>query len=559
MELLLRLGDLSGEEIARRAADPKLLEVLANDGRALAVQVGGATRWIAGEEERIYRDLSEPAHVRHVLLRHIRSHAPVSTGELAGRFGLDPAHIRSTIGSLDPGQRISRGRFRQGVDVEQWAYKPTLERIHRRTISILRKEITPCTIAEFTRFLLHWQHREGGSRLKGVEGVQECLLQMEGLALPADLWMKEVLPSRIDGFAPELVERAGAGMAWIGVGQGRLMPVTRGEASVFLPPTDASSQQGRTAAAERVLDHLRSHGASFLSDIRGETGLSLAAMNNALAELVWSGDVTNDLFGELIAVKRSSRQEVPEERMRMVGPPRDPARHRVLSAVRRAIRTTPGWQGRWSAVRVPAILGEDPEPGARIERQAAQLLARYGVVAREFLPREDLLPWAMIAGVFQRMELRGEIRRGYFVQGLSGMQFAMHGAVEEMRRVRSLPQSGRLTLVNALDPANPFGPGVPLNTPPEAAGRFSRIPSQRIGFVDGEAVALVEGHGAQLWLAEPSARLEELVRVLLLTEKSLTIETVNGDRAAREPWGGALKRMGLTREMNQAMRYEGFT
>jgi ATP-dependent Lhr-like helicase len=337
------------------------------------------------------------------------------------------------------------------------------------------------------------------------------------------------------------------------------MPVTRGEASVFLPPSGASTQPARSAAAERVLDYLRGHGASFLSDIRRETGLSLAAMNNALAELVWSGEATNDLFAELIAVKRSSRQEVPEERVRMVGPPRDPARHKVLSAVRRAIRTTPGWQGRWSAVRVPAILGEDPEPAARIDRQAAQLLARYGIVAREFLPREDLLPWAMIAGAFQRMELRGEIRRGYFVQGLSGLQFAMHEAVEEMRRVRSLPPSGRLILVNALDPANPFGPGVPLNTPPEAAGRFSRIPSQRVGLVDGEAVALAEGHGAQLWIADPSERLEELVRALLQTEKSLTIETVNGDRAASEPWGGKLKRLGLTREMDQAMRYEGFT
>lgn len=559
MELLLRLGDLSAEEIARRVADPKLLEALAGDGRARAVQVGGVTRWIAGEEERIYRDLSEPGHLRHVLLRHIRSHAPVSTSELAGRFGLDPAHIRSAIGTLDPGQRISRGHFRPGVDAEQWAYKPTLERIHRKTIAILRKEITPCTIAEFARFLLHWQHRADGSRLKGAEGIQECLLQMEGLALPADLWLHEVLPSRINGFAPELLERAGAGVAWVGVGQGRLMPVTRGDVSMFLPPSGASTRQARTSAAERVLEYLRDRGASFLSDIRGETGLSLAAMNNALGELVWSGEVTNDLFAELVAVKRSSRQEAPEERVRMVGPPRDPARHKVLSAVRRAIRTTPGWQGRWSAVRIPAILGEDPEPAARIERQAAQLLARYGIVAREFFPREDLLPWAMIAGALQRMELRGEIRRGYFVQGLSGMQFAMHEAVEEMRRVRGLPPSGRLILVNALDPANPFGPGVPLNTPPEAAGRFSRIPSQRIGFVDGEAVALVEGRGGQLWIADPSARLEELVRALLQAEKSLTIETVNGERAAREPWGGVLKRMGLTREMNQAMRYEGFT
>ena len=192
-------------------------------------------------------------------------------------------------------------------------------------------------------------------------------------------------------------------------------------------------------APGRVFRYLRENGASFLQDIRNGTNLALAALNAALAELFWSGLITNDDLSEIFALRRSVRtdEREPVEPVQVIGPHSRRRFSPVVQHARRALKEVPGWNGRWSILHHPSVLGPALTPEERIARRVDILLGRYGILAREFCRRDEVAQWAAIIGELQRREMRGEIRRGYFVQGLSGMQFALPGAVEHVRRVRT--------------------------------------------------------------------------------------------------------------------------
>jgi ATP-dependent Lhr-like helicase len=314
------------------------------------------------------------------------------------------------------------------------------------------------------------------------------------------------------------------------------------------------------------------HGASFLAEMRTGTGLSLAALQNALAELFWNGMITNDLFSEILLLKRSGRigQTVPLELVRPIIRPHSPEARRVLANARRAIRTASGSHGRWALVRTPAIEGVPLEAEERAEEHAVRLLHRHGILAREFVSREDLLPWQVIAPVLQRMEMRGEIRRGYFVEGLSGMQFALPEAAEGLERsLAPGADAQEPLLLTMVDPAVPFGPGIPLPgvVQDDAALRVARIPSSCIAFARGEPVAFCEGWGSKITLLGDGgpeqcrmvvAALAGLLRLpaSMRPFTSLTIEYINGQRPAGTAYEGVLRALGLRREMNQTLRLD---
>jgi ATP-dependent Lhr-like helicase len=318
-----------------------------------------------------------------------------------------------------------------------------------------------------------------------------------------------------------------------------------------------------------VLNFLERHGASFLADIRAGTNLSLAALNSAMAELFWNGQTTNDVAGELFQLKRSGRPDpdAPVEPVRLLGPRSRPGVGPVLRSARKAIRQVPGWSGRWSLLRHPGVMGEERTPEEQAGEHADLLLRRYGVVAREFVKREDLFPWPVLAAEFQRRELRGELRRGYFVKGLSGMQYATPATVEELRESCSLRGSEtQVVLLNACDPANPLGPGIDT---PAGFPRVTRLPGNYVVFHAGLPVLLAENYGSRLWSSRDArgALVRDAMSALLgLTRlpvhlrpvRSIHVELCNGTRPALDPLGDVLMTLGFVRDANQTMRYEGF-
>jgi ATP-dependent Lhr-like helicase len=348
----------------------------------------------------------------------------------------------------------------------------------------------------------------------------------------------------------------------------------RGNGNAFLDPPSQGAEVLLSIAARRVLEYIRKHGASFLTDIRTGTQLSLDGLNKGFAELFWAGIITNDLFAELQNVKPLPRieSEVPVERIEILDPRHNPRKAKLMHTVRKALKQVPGWSGRWSLVHLHSVLGDELSIEERSHQQAWQLLERYGVVAKEFHRREDLLPWALIAAVLNRMEMRGEIRRGYFIEGLSGMQFALPVVVEELRRLRREKScESALVLVNACDPANPYGPLINLSHNIRSAEelRFARIPSNYIVFQRGAPVLLIENYGRRLWtLAERKeeiliSALRIFLGVLQLPPnlrpvKSITIEHWDGIRPAQSPLEPALRSLGFTRDRNQTMIHERY-
>ncbi len=576
MEVLLRLGDLTEEEVAARCAgDPHaMLKILEETNRASRLTIGSVPRWVAREEYELYAQVSADPSLGKILRRYVEHHGPVPVSELSRRYRITAERVQQVTAGWADDRSMLRGRFRPpsmpGADEPQWVYRPNIERIHRQTLSLLRKEIQPCTLEEFIPFLHRWQHLDGRSRLLWDDGVDVLLGQFEGLSLPADTWERDVLLRRLPEYTPDLLYRAMGPLGWVweGAAQGRIRPFRRGNGAVFIAP-GARINEGSGEAARRIHEFLSAYGASFLSDIRTGTHLSLAAVNNGLAELFWSGAVTNDTAAEIFKLRRSRPEEsnLPLEPVRMLGPRRFAQGSPLIQRARKAVRETPGWSGRWSLLQHPGVMGPSLSPEEIAARQADVLLHRYGILAREFHQREELLSWQIIAAELQRREMRGQIRRGYFVQGLSGMQFALPDAVDLLREMRGdSASSDTVYLVNGMDPGNPYGPGIPF---PFGETTVQRTQGTYIAFDNGSPVMLMQQYGGKLWTKEGAsdalllAAMRELIGLTRLPGelrpvKHIDVEYINGLRAALEPLSELLQTIGFIRAPNQTIRYEGY-
>ncbi len=576
MELLVRVGDLSEEEVRLRVEGESsgMLAELSGDGRAVMLQHSGRPVWIAGEDRQLYARLGSDAETTKILRRYVEHHGPVTTAELAERYALTEPHVLELTSPWSSDRQMARGRFRPpsmpGAEQSQWCFKPNIERMHRQTISLLRKEIQPCSLAEFVRFALSW-HRKPASDSPLPQHVgTSCLDQLAGMALPVEVWEHYILAPRLTGNASPDFATLGAvpGYVWCGAGPGRIRVFRRGEGALFLDPPEETLLQKLGEGGRRVFEYLQQHGASFLNDIRSGGFISLPALHAALAELFWNGLITNDNPEELLQLKRSAHvdPDLPVEPVQVIGPHSRRRLAPVVQSARRALRDIPGWKGRWSILHHPAVLGEPLTLEDRVSRQVDIALSRYGILAREFLRREELLPWSVLSPELQRREMLGVVRRGYFVEGLSGMQYALPSAVEALRRVHAFPESADLVLLNACDPVNPFGPGVHL---PFAGGRNVRTPTSTIVFGNGAPILLSELNGTRLFTAPDASErtIEDALRLLVdLTRRPGTrrpfrqihVEQCNSTKPALDDAGIILERLGFVRDAGQTMRYEGF-
>lgn len=575
MELLVRLGDLSAEEVRERTEGDAegLLDALMRDGRAVRTTHTPAPLWVAGEHGPSYSRLEDDANAATVLRRYVEHHGPVTASELAARYGISRERITRSTAAWETDRTMARGSFRPpsmpGAEEPQWCYRPNLESIHRRSIMLLRREIQPCTIAEYILFARDWHRSTGRGTVLPASGVNEMLGRLSGLSLPAEFWEMHApdhcSPTPPPGPIHPLA--TAQGFVWVGDGPGRMKPVPRGEGWLFLP-TSGEPADDPGGAGARILQYLKENGASFLQDIRSGTHLALTALNDALAVLFWHGAITNDNIAELFALKRSVRtdDDRPLEPVQVIGPH---ARRRLAPVVRnarRALRDVPGWAGRWSLTDIASVRGEERGPHARIARLADILLGRYGVLTREFCRREELAPWPAIATELQRRELRGEVRRGYFIEGLSGTQFAVPEAVERIRRIRGTEHPAELVLLNACDPICPFGPGIDFPFP---GARSVRTASTWCACAGGVPVLLAELHGERLFTAPGAdpAVLREAVGLLVgLTRRpaplrpfrQIHVKTCNGSPAGTDPFAGVLSALGFVRDAGQTLRYEGY-
>ncbi len=475
-DVLRRRGDLRpGEYDEAQAA------ILLAERRALAIRFVGEERLIAAEDAGRYRDalgamppggLPEafleggPDSLRQLVLRFVKGRGPFTTAEADEHFGLV---LESLLHELERADLLVRGELRPGGSEREWCDPEVLRRLRRASLAALRREVEPAEQASFGRFLPAW-HGIGRRA-----SLREALVPLQGLALPVTLWESEVLPRRVPGYQPAWLDAlcAAGELVWVGTGLDRVAVYFREDAPLLGRPAGAPPPETAEAAAIRAA---LGRNAMFWADLLAETGLEADAALPALWELVWAGEVTNDAWTPLRA---SRRYATPSNN---------------VSSRRRFSRTRGGrvtsTQGRWSPT-------ERLFAGAPDRRALAELLLeRQGIVTRDGVRGEGIPGgYSAVYAELKDLETIGACRRGYFVEGLGGAQFALPGAVERLRELRAEDDPEPLVLA-AADPAQPYGAALPW--PRRAGARAARVAGAQVVLLGGEAVLFVERGGRTL-------------------------------------------------------------
>ena len=465
---------------------------LVSDRRAGRAVVNGQTYWVAAERAKTFVQIFPGARFEApipeveasvpqredallALVTGWMAHTgPVTAPELGDAVGLPASEVEKAMLRLEASGMVLRGRFTDAARSEtEWCERRLLARIHRLTLGKLRKQIEPVTAAQFMRWLLRWQHVAPGTQLAGERGTLEVLRQLQGFEAAANAWEGQILARRIAYYDPNVLDQLCLTGA---VGWGRLSPhpatledsaeggrrvvptsvapitfFVREDADWMIPQRAEASREemrGLSQAAREVLEFLRQRGASFFADVVRGTSKLKAEVETALWELVAAGMITADGFDNLRALIDPKRR-AGQGRGRSVRP-----RHSA---------------GRWSLL----YPGEVADRARALEAICWMLLKRYGVVFRELLTRESILPrWREVLIAFRRLEDRGQVRGGRFVSGFLGEQFAAPVAVESLRAIRQLPPSGEAMTLSAADPLNLVGILVPGERVPAVSGKL---------------------------------------------------------------------------------------
>ena len=510
-DLLRRVGDLTSDEVAERlTADveaPAALAALAAERRACEIRVAGEARWIAAEDAGRYRDAlgvmppgglpaafleEEPDALASLLRRWARCHGPFRTEEIATRHGLTAGEADAALGALETAGGLVRGELRPGGSGREWCDAEVLRRLRRASLAVLRKEIEPTEPAALARFLPQWQ-RIDAPLGRGADALRDVLTSLQGLPLPAAQWEQELLPRRLRDYSPrQLDELAASGeVVWVGAGAGaggRVALYFREDAPQLGPPAAEDPPADEAAAAMRAA---LGDGAKFWEQLLEASGLAREDAFAALWSLVWSGEATNDLFSPLRAPRRLPAARAPGGRF---GRRRAGAGRGVPSAV----------TGRWSlaaALFAPAAPEEE-----RRRAWAELLLERHGVLSRAAVLAEGHPGgFAALYPALGDLETLGSCRRGYFVAGLGGAQFAVPSAIERLRQGDALGSGPepRARVLGAADPAQPWGAALPW--PARRGGRGAkRVFGAQVVLLDGEPVLFLErGLRSLIALREP--------------------------------------------------------
>src|SRR5436189_297261 len=338
---------------------------------------------------------------------------PTTARALAASLAIEERDADQALLALESEGAVLRGSF-ESRELE-WCDRRLLARIHRYTLNRLRAEIEPVTATDFMRFLFQWQHATPSSRLAGIDGLQEVIAQLDGFEVAASAWERNVLPLRVANYEPSMLDMLclGGEVRWARLSSAPTSLVSATPIALWTatPPWTAAATPALSEDAQRILEILRTRGASFARDL---------GSHEALGELVSAGLITSDGFAGLRALISSN------------GVLRAGGAHHSIA-------------GRWSLVEATEQID--------VEAQARVLLRRYGIVFRRLAVREaNAAPWRELARVYRRMEARGEIRGGRFVTGMSGEQFALPEGVEQLRETRRMGADGVAITVSAAEP-----------------------------------------------------------------------------------------------------------
>ncbi|HXZ65045.1 MAG TPA: DEAD/DEAH box helicase, partial [Streptosporangiaceae bacterium] len=537
-DMLRALGPLTTEEVALRAADaaaaPGWLAGLAAQRRVLDLRIAGERRWAAIEDAGRLRDalgvalpvgvpaaFTEPAPdpLRDLVLRYARTHGPFAAAAVARRYGLGVAVVTGALRRLAGDGALTEGDY-DPAEGTAWCEAGVLRMLRRRCLAKLRKEVEPVPPSAFAAFLPAWQRADrhvfaaGSAPVTGpgaaaartrpprADAVYDVIDQLAGAAVPASALETLVLPGRVPGYSPVLLDEltAAGEVVWAGAGalpggDGWVILAPAGPAPLLLPqPGEITT----TPVHEAVLDALAGGGALFFRSIAdrvaaevggasrrdppaaengSQPGRTLAVTDrdvaSAIWDLVWAGRLTNDTLAPLRTVLGAGRPLAPGGES---GRPDQPgaaagagaAGYRAARRPGVTVSRRPGFgrgampshtgpptvSGRWS------LLPErETDPTRRLHAQALALLDRHGILIRGAAAAERVTGgFGALYPVLRALEDAGQCRRGYFVEGLGAAQFALPGAVDRMRAIAAGTGDAGGSAALVADPWDTGGP-----------------------------------------------------------------------------------------------------
>ncbi len=571
-DVLRRVGDLTAAEAAQRVhpgidADALLTE-LERERRAVLLRIGGERRWIDAADAGLYRDAlgvvppgglpqafldDVPDALVRLVRRYAQTHGPFPTADPRARYGLDPV---PALQGLERAGELVRGELRPGGSEREWCDADVLRRLRRASLAVLRKEIEPADQRSLAAFLPSWQgvdkHPAGGA---GIDRLREQLVPLQGLALTPETWETEVLPRRVGAYSATWMDAlcSSGELVWVGAGalgrtNGRVALYFREDAGMIGPPPqrgDPPAEREHEAIRERL-----AQGSCFFTDLLIDVDLAPEELQEALWDLAWAGAVTNDAFAPL----RAPRLTLARAQRAAAGRAGTRAGRRFSSRRGGAQAQV---QGRWSLTeRLFEVPAQPVDPAARRRVLAELLLERYGILTRELVLAEGVPGgFSAIYPELSQLETLGVARRGYFVEGLGGAQFALPGAVERLRAQRAPDEAPPLVLA-ATDPAQPYGAALAWPKREGAAAgpgrRPSRTPGALVVLAGSEPVLFLERGGkALLVLADADdARFPAALQALADHARAgrirrIALEKVDGEPVMGTPWEAALAEVGF--------------
>ncbi|MEX2167788.1 MAG: DEAD/DEAH box helicase [Pirellulales bacterium] len=524
-DILMQLSPLSREELKLRAESSSevdaWIEQLLTARRVIEVKIAGELRLAAAEDAARLRDalgVNSPMGLPYAFLeavadplgdlvsRYARTHGPFAVEDLATRYGLGIAPALASLRTLADRGRVLEGEFLPDKRGLEWCDAEVLRTIKRKSLARLRHEVEAVDSTALARFLPAWQGITTPTHTssRGLDALLDAVEQLQGLPLPASTLDHEILPARVADYNPgDLDELCHAGeVMWrgfegLGTTDGRIALYLTDQFSLLAPqPTEVDDD-----LAHSITTALAERGALFFDDLARHLGGFRNDLLAALWQLVWSGIVTNDTLAPLRSLRRQSPGVVR----------RDTRRSRLSG--RRGFRSRrqsrlPGTEGRWSLL--PSV--DTVSSTEKLTTIAAQLIRRYGILTRGMVAREAAPGgFAALYPVLKAMEESARVRRGYFVAGLGGAQFAAPGADDLLRRSRfqegrgvrseerdsgadDLLRRSRLSdsneeplvhILAATDPANPYGSVLSWPDTPDESQRPQRAAGARVILEDG--------------------------------------------------------------------------
>ena len=546
-QILRRIGDLTLPEIEARVAEgysgKSMVENLVKERRVAEVRVNGEARFIAAEDAGMYRDAlgvsppgglpqscleerSEP--LTDLVARYARTHGPFPTARLRDRYGVDPTAV---LKQLEAEGVVVRGEILPGGTEREWCEADVLRRVRRASLAHLRQEVEPADARTYARFLASWQgvdrYRRAGA---GPDRLREILVPLQGVALTPAVWERDVLPRRVGSYSQTWLDElcTSGEVVWIGAGaigrsDGRVALYFREDVRLAGPPSANARLETPEGAVHDAIRQRLEEGPTFWLDIVAELEHGPEELHSAIWDLAFAGEITNDSFAPLRAPRLRSvpRGETPGRRFS-----------------RRRSAAGPTVQGRWSLTA--PLFRNAPAVGPRLRAQAELMLERHGILTREMALAEGVPGgFSTLYPELSNLEVLGSARRGYFIEGLGGAQFALAGAVEWLRSQST--DEEELSILASTDPANPYGATLPWPKQ-ESRRRPSRTPGSFVLMRAGAPLLFLEKGGKgilRLQTGIEGAELTGLLAAFVGAAEQGTIPPLKIERFDGEPLIGS--------------------